>query len=584
MADNISFKWDESTEVTTGKNGYTEAQQRDYMVRTSTDLVKENRKVQEEELYSDTNFVDSMRILHAKQEGADAETPPDQELVKWGLGYLADVNYNLMDLGEAAVDFNSATDLEKMAMSYGLDTYDAKDVTWDGVGRFAEAFATDPTNLIGFGTLGAGFAAKFTGKTVAKQAFKKMLMNPANIAAVEGAVFTGAEDAMRQDLEVDVGMKDETSLAQTAMASTVGAVAGKALGEGAGYVGKKYGEFRQGQPTPPMRTGGLEIGTGKQVTVYHGTDKEFDTFNLDEAGATQGLDKGAVFFTTDKGRASTFDARYPQKSTYKYTDADKQSVKDAEASVKEVILEDKDILTISEVNKLYESGIIKTKPSINNLFRAESGHDMNREAIREAIKATGKKAFKFTAEGETQYAVYDTSIIKYNNLKKPQQLDTQMVQDYIGSHGQKNTEASGKLDIALKNTQGDYEGPAIRGMRDTEGTLSNLEVGDSYATRGVTSIGKDKATADTFANRDWDGETEGKKVYVTFDSFINKPVNLGKGNQLGFADVVDPQGASVDAPHFLEDEVVIPSGRNFEVVSKTVKDGEIHLNVKEVEN
>ena len=243
MAQGISFKWDESTEVTTGKNGYTEAQQRDYMTRTATDLVKENRQVQEEELYQDRNFIDSMSILHAKQEGADVETPDDKELVKWGLGYLADVNYNLMDLGEAAVDFNDATDMEKMAMAYGMETYDAKDVTWDGVGRFAQAFATDPTNLIGFGTLGAGFAAKFAGKGVAKQAFKKMLLNPANIAAMEGAAFVGAEDAMRQDLEVDVGMKDEYDPMQTLTASTIGAVGGKALGEGAAWIGKKLSKM-----------------------------------------------------------------------------------------------------------------------------------------------------------------------------------------------------------------------------------------------------------------------------------------------------------------------------------------------------
>jgi len=236
---NVSFSFDDTTEVTTNKNGYTEKQQRDYMVKTSTDLVKENRKVQEEELYQDQNFIDSMRILHDKDSGYEGESLSDQDVVKWGLGYLADVNYNLVELGEAAYDFNEATDLEKMAMTYGLETYDAKDVTWDGVQRFATAFATDPTNLIGFGTLGAGFAAKFAGKSAAKQAFKKMLMNPANIAAMEGAAFVGTEDVMSQDLEKDVGMRDEIDLGQTAMATGIGAFGGKALGEAAGWLGKK---------------------------------------------------------------------------------------------------------------------------------------------------------------------------------------------------------------------------------------------------------------------------------------------------------------------------------------------------------
>jgi len=421
--DNISFTRDTTTEVNTNKNGYTEAQQRDYMVRTATDLVKENRRVQEEELYTDSNFIDSMRILHAKEQGMDTPTPPDQELVKWGLGYLADVNYNLVDLGKAAYDFNDASDMEKMAMSYGLDTYDAKDITMDGVQRFAEAFATDPTNLIGFGTLGAGFAAKMAGKTVAKQAFKKMLMNPANIAAMEGAAFLGAEDTMRQNLDVDIGKQDEYSATQGLTSVAVGAVAGKALGEAAGYVGKKYGEYRASQPDMPMRTGGLEIGTGKQ------------------------------------------------------------------------------------------------------------------------------------------------------------QLDLKTVQEYIGSKGETHAEASSKLDQQLQSVQGDYEGKAYRGMTDQEGTLSKLNVGDTYTTRGVTSIAKDMDTAQTFANRNWE-DTEGKKIFVTFDSFTNKPVNLGQGNKLGLEDPLD---TTKTGPAYLEDEVVIPSGRSFEVVSKTEKDGAIYFNVKEVE-
>jgi len=240
MSGNIGFDWNtETTEVNTNQNGYTEKQQRDYMVKTASDLVNQSRKVQEEELYTDTNFIDSMRILHTKKEGAETETPPDKELVKWGLQYMADVNYNLVDLGETAIDFADATDMEKMAMTYGLETYDAKDITWEGVKRFGDAFVTDYTNLIGFGTLGAGFAAKLGGKTAGKAAFKKMLMNPANIAALEGAMYTGGEDLVRQTLEVEVGMRDEIDYTQSATSGTIGAVAGKTLGEGAAYVGKK---------------------------------------------------------------------------------------------------------------------------------------------------------------------------------------------------------------------------------------------------------------------------------------------------------------------------------------------------------
>ena len=159
-------------------------------------------------------------------------------------------------------------------------------------------------------------------------------------------------------------------------------------------------------------------------------------------------------------------------------------------------------------------------------------------------------------------------------------LDPEVVQQYIGGKGEAHATASRELDDALKVVEGDYEGFAIRGMLDTEGTLGKLGVGDNYTTRGTTSIAKDKETADTFVNRSWDEGASGDKVYVTFESFLNKPVNLGTGNKLGFDDVLNPTGAKHS---FLEDEVVIPSGRNFEVVKKEVKDGEIHLIVKEVD-
>ncbi len=167
-------------------------------------------------------------------------------------------------------------------------------------------------------------------------------------------------------------------------------------------------------------------------------------------------------------------------------------------------------------------------------------------------------------------------------VKKPiETLDPETVQKYIGAKGEEKTTASTKLDEALQNVEGDYEGTAIRGMLDTEGTLGKLEVGDDYTTRGVTSIAKDKKTADTFVNRAWDKEAKGEKVYINFESFVNKPVNLGEGNKLGFDNVLDPKGGKYS---FLEDEAVIPSGRKFEITKKEKIGDEIHYTVKEVDS
>lgn len=155
------------------------------------------------------------------------------------------------------------------------------------------------------------------------------------------------------------------------------------------------------------------------------------------------------------------------------------------------------------------------------------------------------------------------------------QLDTKQVQEYIGAtKGADHT----KLDQALKNVEGDYEGPAIRGEVNTD--LAKKSVGDTYKTKGVTSIAKEKNTADIFAKEEFQGR-KGPSVFITFNKFKNKPVNLGKGNKLGFDDVMDTPSPDAKGT-YIEDEVVIPSGRNFKIIKKTVKDGEVHLIVDEL--
>jgi hypothetical protein len=228
-----------------------------------------------------------------------------------------------------------------------------------------------------------------------------------------------------------------------------------------------------------------------------------------------------------------------------------------------------------------------TAEHINNLHKAEfdeagveeiatpnaKGEELNKAApLVEDSPELVMKAQEATAQPKVDEVL---------QVKEPiETLDPETVQKYIGAKGEEQTTASAKLDEALQNVEGDYEGTAIGGMLDTEGTLAKLEVGDDYTTRGVTSIAKDKKTAETFVNRGWDKEAKGEKIYVNFESFINKPVNLGEGNKLGFDNVLDPKGGKYS---FLEDEAVIPSGRKFEITKKEKIGDEIHYTVKEVD-
>ena len=157
--------------VTTDKNGYTEDQQTQYITRTAKELVKKERKVQEETLSQDKNWIDSAKILYQMQEDAEGELPPDEELSTWALDYVGQIQYNLVSGANAALEFQDADDMQKIAMRYAMETYDMKDITAAGAMRFAKGLATDPTTYIGLGTFGVGFGAKAAASQGAKKAF-----------------------------------------------------------------------------------------------------------------------------------------------------------------------------------------------------------------------------------------------------------------------------------------------------------------------------------------------------------------------------------------------------------------------------
>lgn len=226
--------------VTTDKNGYTEDQQTQYITRTAKELVKKERKVQEETLSQDKNWIDSAKILYQMQEDAEGELPPDEELSTWALDYVGQIQYNLVSGANAALEFQDADDMQKIAMRYAMETYDMKDITAAGAMRFAKGLATDPTTYIGLGSFGVGFGAKAAASQGAKKAFMQFLSKPANLAAVEGAMYGAAESGVQQNIEVATGARDEVDLGEVAMTAGIGAVAGKTLGEGIEYLGKKF--------------------------------------------------------------------------------------------------------------------------------------------------------------------------------------------------------------------------------------------------------------------------------------------------------------------------------------------------------
>ncbi len=144
--------------------------------------------------------------------------------------------------------------------------------------------------------------------------------------------------------------------------------------------------------------------------VYHGTSKQFTDFDPKMLGKAQGFDEQGFFFTDDRGQAQSYSPLYPNKPNYKMTDEEKELAENI--PVIDAYFDKSDVLTMSDLAKLYETGVIKTKPNFDNLIRPSAYFDNNREALKEAIEATGKKVVKVRSNGQTNYMVTDPSMIK----------------------------------------------------------------------------------------------------------------------------------------------------------------------------
>lgn len=192
-------------------------------------------------LYTDPSWLDASDKMYRTMEGLDPKErfKSDEDLAKWGLQYITDVDKNLIITGLTTAKIFRITDPEaKAALLYMMDTYDNVNTSWAGTWRSLKSFGTDATNLIGLGTFGIGTVGKQLlaqgGKQAAKatlrQAVKKSLGRAGVIAGLEGMVSAGVENTVRQNLEINIGKREEFSHLELGAASGLGGVASATLG------------------------------------------------------------------------------------------------------------------------------------------------------------------------------------------------------------------------------------------------------------------------------------------------------------------------------------------------------------------
>lgn len=205
----------------------------------------------------DTGPMRMTRYLTQNTASPQTEEMSDEEVSEWLLGYVGRTSNNLTELGAFTAMVNGASEEFQTAAFYALSRYENKEVTAGAWGRVLGGLATDPLSYIGLGVVGrvAGQAGKGVSARIGAEAMRNRLLNTATgrvtravaggagIGAVEGAVYTAGDDALRQSIAMDAEAQEEFDLQRLGNSAMLGLAAGGALGGVLGGVIGGGGEF-----------------------------------------------------------------------------------------------------------------------------------------------------------------------------------------------------------------------------------------------------------------------------------------------------------------------------------------------------
>lgn len=199
-------------------------------------------------LNTDPQWLAASALLYELWERKAPTDKAPNDLAEWGKDRLGYFNFNTVDMARIARAVTQGSQEQKEAFLYMLDTYDNTNMSMEGAGRAAKGIVTDPLNLVGLGTFGIGFGAKMAARTAAKEAAKAVVKRSmlevtkdavvtgaartGIVAGMEGALYGGAQSAIKQGVEVSAGRREEISLGKVVGDAAIGAAAGLTLGTG----------------------------------------------------------------------------------------------------------------------------------------------------------------------------------------------------------------------------------------------------------------------------------------------------------------------------------------------------------------
>ena len=195
------------------------------------------------DLVNDVNFQKASEVIYNMNNSVDAERlGSPEDYARYGIETMGWFNWNLPKMSVDANRISGATEDQKKAFLYMMESYDDLGVSWNGAKRFFKGVLLDPTTYVGLTTFGIGIAGKEATKQAGKQGIKELLKSSTRggiIAGVESGVYTAVDDVNRQVVETAVSGED-IDVGRVAKAGAIGTVAGFGLGTAITAGVKKY--------------------------------------------------------------------------------------------------------------------------------------------------------------------------------------------------------------------------------------------------------------------------------------------------------------------------------------------------------
>ena len=183
----------------------------------------------------------SARVLNSF--GVDLTDMSPEDISQKMVEELSGFNMNLGDTATIAYKMQSKDQSIAKDFADILEAYDYTDTDGNQVWRGFKEIISDPTNLLVVPSLGmfapAKFASNATAKIMAKQAMKSAVKRDVAVGAVEGMIYTTADDLLKQSVNKKAGNQKEINLEQTATSALLGAGVGVGLGSLTGYMAGK---------------------------------------------------------------------------------------------------------------------------------------------------------------------------------------------------------------------------------------------------------------------------------------------------------------------------------------------------------